>query len=151
MSDQTSAQPMTRSNLGARLLTAAIGAPLLLLLLFKGSPEAWYFLVLLATGLATYELTAMTHVDDRVGQGVCAAISMLVTIENSFNTIYRAPEGRPWARRVPLYWFLLTVSPIALSLTAVLHTWVETWADDLGWGPLFAGLVTIAWSIIPSS
>jgi membrane protein len=76
-----------------------------------------------------------------------AAISMLVTIENSFNTIYRAPEGRPWARRVPLYWFLLTVSPIALSLTAVLHTWVETWADDLGWGPLFAGLVTIAWSI----
>lgn len=79
MSDQTSAQPLTRSNLGARLLTAAIGAPLLLLLLFKGSPEAWYFLVLLATGLATYELTAMTHVDDRVGQGMCAAISMLVS------------------------------------------------------------------------
>lgn len=79
MNEQTSATPVTRSNLGARLLTAAIGAPLLLLLLFKGSPEAWYFLVLLATGLATFELTAMTHADDRVGQGLCAALGMLVS------------------------------------------------------------------------
>lgn len=70
---------MTRTNLGARLLTAAIAAPLLLLLLFRGSPEAWYFLVLLATGLATYELCAMTHAGDRVAQGVCAALSMLVS------------------------------------------------------------------------
>lgn len=78
MSDQV-APTLTRSNLGARLLTAAIGAPLLLLLLFKGTPEAWYFLVLLATGLATFELSAMTHVDDRLGQGLCAATSMLVS------------------------------------------------------------------------
>jgi phosphatidate cytidylyltransferase len=79
MSDQTSVTASPRSNLAARLLTAAIGAPLLLLLLFRGTPEAWYFLVLLATGLATYELSAMTHVDDRVGQGMCAALSMLVS------------------------------------------------------------------------
>jgi phosphatidate cytidylyltransferase len=70
---------LTRTNLGARLLTAGIAAPLLLLLLFRGSPEAWYFLVLLATGLATYELCAMTHAGDRVGQGLCAALSMLVS------------------------------------------------------------------------
>lgn len=79
MVDQTNAKAVAGSNLAARLLTAAIGAPLLLLLLFKGSPEAWYFLVLLATGLATFELTAMTHVDDRLGQGICAALSMLVS------------------------------------------------------------------------
>lgn len=70
---------MTRTNLGARLLTAAIAAPLLLLLLFRGSPEAWYFLVLLATGLATFELCAMTHANDRLGQGICAALGMLVS------------------------------------------------------------------------
>ena len=70
---------MTRTNLGARILTAAIAAPLLLLLLFRGSPEAWYFLVLLATGLATYELCGMTHVGDRLGQGICAAMSMVVS------------------------------------------------------------------------
>jgi phosphatidate cytidylyltransferase len=79
MADPTEAKSMTRSNLGARLLTAAIGAPLLLLLLFKGSPEAWYFLVLLATGLATFELAVMTHTDDRIGQGACAAMGMLVS------------------------------------------------------------------------
>jgi phosphatidate cytidylyltransferase len=70
---------LTRTNLGARLLTAAIAAPLLLLLLFRASPEAWYFLVLLATGLATFELCGMTHAGDRLGQGVCAALSMLVS------------------------------------------------------------------------
>lgn len=79
MTEQASAAKVPSSNLGARLLTAAIGAPLLLLLLFKGSPEAWYFLVLIATGLATVELTAMTHADDRLGQGLCAAMSMLVS------------------------------------------------------------------------
>jgi phosphatidate cytidylyltransferase len=70
---------LTQTNLGARLLTAGIGAPLLLLLLFRGSPEAWYFLVLLATGLATFELCAMTHAGDRVAQGICAGMSMLVS------------------------------------------------------------------------
>lgn len=67
------------TNLGARLLTAAIAAPLLLLLLFRGSHEAWYFLVLLATGLATYELCAMTHPGDRIAQGVCVGMSMAVS------------------------------------------------------------------------
>jgi phosphatidate cytidylyltransferase len=70
---------LTRSNLGARVLTAVIAAPLLLLLLFRGSDEAWHFLVLLATGLATFELCAMTHPGDRVGQSLCAAMSMLVS------------------------------------------------------------------------
>jgi phosphatidate cytidylyltransferase len=70
---------LTRTNLGVRLLTAAIAAPLILLLLFRGSDEAWYFLVLLATGLATYELCAMTHPNDRIGQGLCSAMSMSVS------------------------------------------------------------------------
>ena len=79
MNDLVGARALTRTNLGARLLTAAIGAPLLLLLLFRGSPEAWYFLVLLATGLATFELGGMTHADDRIARGVCAAMSMTVS------------------------------------------------------------------------
>lgn len=67
---------MTRTNLGARLLTAAIAAPLLLLLLFRGSPFAWYGLVLVATLLATLELVAMTHPGDRVAQGMIALSSV---------------------------------------------------------------------------
>lgn len=70
---------MTQTNLGARLLTAAIAAPLLLLLLFRGSPDAWFYLVFAAVGLATFELVAMTHAGDRVAQGSCAALSMGVS------------------------------------------------------------------------
>ena len=56
-----------------------------------------------------------------------AAVSLLVTIENIFNIIYRVNDGRPWTRRVPLYWFLLTVSPIAIGLGTWLNNQFETW------------------------
>ncbi len=51
-----------------------------------------------------------------------AAISLMVDIENSFNTIYRARSGRPWTRRVPLYWFMLTISPLAIVLSFYIHS-----------------------------
>lgn len=70
---------MTRTNLGARLLTAAIGAPLLLLLLFRGSPGHWYLLILAATALATQEVVAMTHPEDRLAQAACVALSLLAS------------------------------------------------------------------------
>lgn len=50
---------------------------------------------------------------------IYASISLMVTIENSFNIIYRASEGRSWARRIPLYWFIMTISPVALGVAAV--------------------------------
>lgn len=61
---------------------------------------------------------------------VYSAISMLVTVETSFNTVYRAPAGRPWSRRIPLYWFLVTISPAAIYLTIAAHTIVEDWAES---------------------
>jgi membrane protein len=45
---------------------------------------------------------------------IYAAISLMVTIEESFNLIYRASQGRAWTSRVPVYWFLLTISPMIL-------------------------------------
>ncbi|MEO8184336.1 MAG: phosphatidate cytidylyltransferase [Deltaproteobacteria bacterium] len=70
---------MARTDLSTRLLSAGLLAPLLLLLLFRGSPDAWYWLVLAATGLATWELCAMTHPGDRVAQGACTLTSMGVS------------------------------------------------------------------------
>ena len=71
-----------------------------------------------------------------VGFAVVAfsAMWVLVTIENGFNHIYRAPTGRSWLRRLLIYWFLLTfptallglipaVSNELLSLRAVLPDW----------------------------
>lgn len=78
---------------------------------------------------------------------VYAAISMLVTIENSFNTIYRAPEGRPWVRRIPLYWSLLTLGPVVAGLTAFLHSRVEEWAGVVGLGGSAVWIVGVAWSV----
>lgn len=78
---------------------------------------------------------------------VYAAISLLVTIENSFNTIYRAPEGRSWARRGPIYWSLLTFSPLMLGLTAYLHGQVENLARDLTGGGWAVSAIGVLWSV----
>lgn len=48
---------------------------------------------------------------------VYSAVSLMVTIENAFNTICRAPEGRSWFRRLPVYWTLLTLGPMAIGAT----------------------------------
>ncbi len=61
---------------------------------------------------------------------IYAAISLMVTIENIFNTIYRAPEGRSWSRRVPLYWFILTISPAVLGLAAYLDGTIDSLIDS---------------------
>jgi membrane protein len=49
-----------------------------------------------------------------------SAIGLMVTIENSFNAVYGAPQGRSWARRVPIYWTVLTVGPAAIAVTLYL-------------------------------
>ncbi|MCH2145521.1 MAG: YihY family inner membrane protein [Phycisphaerales bacterium] len=67
--------------------------------------------------------------------GICvvifSAISLMVTIENGFNQIYRARTGRSWARRLLVYWCVLTVGPLMLG--------VMPWA----WGQLSALLATL--------
>ncbi|MFO1093951.1 MAG: YihY/virulence factor BrkB family protein [Planctomycetaceae bacterium] len=78
---------------------------------------------------------------------VYSAISMLVTIETSFNTVYRAPAGRPWSRRVPLYWFLITISPAAIYATAMAHRFVAEWAGTFDQVPWFVPLSHVAWSL----
>ena len=72
---------------------------------------------------------------------VYAAIGLMVTIENSFNTIYRAPDGRPWTRRVPLYWFLLTLSPLLVALASYVNNQFTDWIESVSaWhGLLIAG------------
>ena len=55
-----------------------------------------------------------------------SAISLLSHIESAFNHIFHAPRQRPWHVRLGLYWCLLTLGPVFLSLsvagTALLGT-----------------------------
>ena len=45
-----------------------------------------------------------------------SALWVMVTIENSFNVIYRARTGRSWTRRILVYWCVLTLGPVLLGL-----------------------------------
>ena len=68
-----------------------------------------------------------------VGMGVVifSALWVMVTIENSFNSIYRARTGRGWARRLLVYWCVITVGPVMLGVMP----WV--------WGQLSALISTL--------
>lgn len=48
-----------------------------------------------------------------------SALWVLVTIEDGFNHIYRAPGGRSWLRRLLVYWFLLTFPTVLLGAIPV--------------------------------
>lgn len=61
-----------------RLLSVAIAAPLLLLLLFAGSAQSWFGLVAVAAGVAGAELFAMTHRGDPVARLLGALMSVVV-------------------------------------------------------------------------
>lgn len=49
-----------------------------------------------------------------------SAIWLMAGIEESFNRIYRARQGRAWLRRVVLYWFVLTASPLLIAAIPLL-------------------------------
>ena len=59
-----------KSNLVVRLITALIGAPLILALLYYGPAWGWFAFVATAAAVGAYELFAMTHAGDRVAQAV---------------------------------------------------------------------------------
>src|SRR5688572_9995038 len=58
--------PSANANLAIRLATAAVGAPLIVALLYKGPAWGFYLLVLPATLIAAWELFNMTHPEDRL-------------------------------------------------------------------------------------
>ncbi len=70
------------SNLTIRLTTAAVVSPLLLWLLFFGPAWGWFLLIAVATCLASSEVFAMTHPDDRVSQavGVFSSVAICVVL-----------------------------------------------------------------------
>jgi membrane protein len=72
---------------------------------------------------------------------IYSAISLMVTIENSFNTIFGSPHGRPWIRRVPLYWFVLTVGPLVIGATFFVDARFGSWIGHVdAWQWLLVGI-----------
>jgi YihY family inner membrane protein len=75
------------------------------------------------------DLTAITWVG--VAVLIYSAISLMVTIENSTNAIFRAPKGRKWSRRFPIYWTLLTLAPVAVIGTIYIDHQISAFVDSL--------------------
>lgn len=46
-----------------------------------------------------------------------AALSMIIEVEKSFNQLCGAPDGRSWARRLVLYWTMLSLGGVMLAAT----------------------------------
>jgi phosphatidate cytidylyltransferase len=97
--------PKPPSNLALRVVTAVIGLPLILLLLFKGPPWGFFLLVLPACMLGAYELLGMTHPDDAAGQyggvGLTAAVASAV--------FFGGADAR-------VFWTTMVVIPFAAML-----------------------------------
>ena len=81
----TDAQPQTAkppSNLTMRLLTALVGVPAIIALLYVVPPWGFYILVITCISIGSWELLEMTHPVDKVsrvfGLLMCQATSLLV-------------------------------------------------------------------------
>ncbi|MCH8822981.1 MAG: YihY/virulence factor BrkB family protein [Planctomycetes bacterium] len=65
---------------------------------------------------------------------IYSAISLMVTIENSFNSVYRAPGGRAWMRRFPIYFTTLVLGPTIIAMSVYLNNnFNAAIADHSGW------------------
>ena len=76
-----------------------------------------------------------------------AAVAMMVTVEDCFNTIHRAPQGRSWLRRVPVYWMVLTVGPIGIALLFLVDSHVGGWLASVDASRGILRVLGVVWSI----
>jgi phosphatidate cytidylyltransferase len=70
---------VAKTNLAVRLLTSAVVAPLLLLVMFVAPPWAWFVVVAVACFIAGFELFEMTHPGDRIAQSIHVALTLAVS------------------------------------------------------------------------
>jgi phosphatidate cytidylyltransferase len=121
-----------KSNLAIRLLTAAIGGPLILALLYVGPPLGWLALVLATSAVGAFEFFSMTHPGDRVSQLVCSALTLgVVGVLWAFSLDARALLMLLFA--IPMAAMMLTLVRLGDLRTAALRM------AAAGFGPLYLG------------
>ena len=121
------------ANLAVRIATAAVGAPLIILLLYKGAPWGFYLLALPATLIAAGELFNMTHPGDRTSQVLGVGMTGAV----SAATYFSAGDARILLTLIicaPLAGPLLTLVRLGDMKSAALR------ACAMGFAPLFVGI-----------
>lgn len=81
---------------------------------------------------------------------VYAAISLAVTIENSFNRIYDAPQGRPWHLRISTYLTAIVMGPVLLSISIYFTSRVLDLAREIGFLSPLVSLASYAFALAAS-
>lgn len=61
-----------------------------------------------------------------VGLLVLTAITLMLTIDEAFNRIWRVRRRRPLLRRLLVYWAVLTVGPLLIGASVYLTSWLVT-------------------------
>lgn len=50
---------------------------------------------------------------------IWAALALIVTVEQCFNRVYNSSTGRPWHHRIYIYWSMLTLGPILVTISMI--------------------------------
>ncbi len=141
MSNEPTAKPESanakpesaNANLAVRIATAAVGAPAILLILYRAPHWGGFLLIFIATLIGAWELFGMTHQEDppsrMIGVGLTAAVSC----------VFYWCSGQPkhyiaMMIVVPLLGPLVTLLRLGDMKTAALR------ACAMSMGPMFVGL-----------
>ncbi|MDX1681845.1 MAG: YhjD/YihY/BrkB family envelope integrity protein [Phycisphaeraceae bacterium] len=60
-----------------------------------------------------------------------AALALLITVEQCFNTVFDVRRGRPWRFRIPIYWTVITLGPVLLSVSLYAAGRLMAWGETL--------------------
>jgi len=71
---------------------------------------------------------------------IWGALALAVTVEQSFNQVLGCNVGRPWHRRIAIYWTVLSLGPVlvvtSLYVAGQIQAWIEQNAGMVtGWMP----------------
>jgi phosphatidate cytidylyltransferase len=126
--------PPARSNLATRVLTAAVVAPLILLLLFLGPVWGWTLFIFAATGLSALEFFGMSHPGDSVARGA----GMLFTLSSGAVIYWFGGDPRALLALLiglPILSILLALLRLGDTSTAAARMTATTF------GPLWLGML----------
>jgi membrane protein len=62
---------------------------------------------------------------------VLTALSLLLTIDMAFNSIWRVRRPRPWLTSLLVYWALITLGPIVIGLSLSAKVYVESFTKPM--------------------
>ena len=75
------------------------------------------------------------------------AVSLLLTIENAFNQIWRVQKPRPFGQRVLVYWAGITLGPVLIGASMAVTSYLVS--TSVGWVAQVPGMGRIGLALTP--